>query len=333
VESESSNYRELRNLLEAVEEEDKVGYLADSEIWLFTDNSMTESCFYKGGLSSKTLHKLVLRLKRAELEAEFALFVVHVAGTRMIAQGTGGLSRGIILKGVMSGENMLHFIPLAQSARERQPILVSFLQECVGQALQHKVKVLQVEEWFQEGHGIISGYKDSHGVWIPRHAKNGRVYLWASPVIADVALKECLKAVQKRMDTYHIFLLPRLFAPAWLCMFYKLADVIFTIPVGSSLWPFNMHEPLFIGIALPFIRCRPWSLRGMPMLVELAGDCNKRSSPVLVMEGLFCANFSEPRACWPPCQMCWHAKCYKCMGIGTFPMKMHQDAQGNPWFR
>jgi hypothetical protein len=184
VESGSSNYQELRNLVEAMEEEAKVEYLANSQFWLFTDNSTAESCFYKGGLSSKTLHKLVLRLKRAELEAEFMLFVVHVAGMRMIAQGTDSLSRGIIFKGVMSGKNMLHFVPLAQSARERQPILVGFLQECVRQALQHKVKVLEVEEWFQEGHGIIGGYKDSHGVWIPRHAKNGRVYLWAPlPVI------------------------------------------------------------------------------------------------------------------------------------------------------
>ncbi len=193
-----------------------MGYLANSEFWLFTDNLTAESCFYKGGLSSKTLHKLVLRLKRAELEAEFTLFVIHVAGTRMIAQGTDGLSCGIILKGVMSGKNMLHFVPLVQSARERQPILVGFLQECVGQALQCKIKVLKVEEWFQEGHGIIGGYKVSHGVWIPRHAKNGRVYFWAPlPVVADVALEECLKTVQKRMDTYHIFLIPRLLAPAW----------------------------------------------------------------------------------------------------------------------
>jgi hypothetical protein len=88
VESESFNYRELRNLVEAVEEEAKVGYLADSEFWLFIDNLMAESCFYKGGSSSKTLHKLVLRLKRAELEAEFTLFVIHVAGMRMIVQGT-----------------------------------------------------------------------------------------------------------------------------------------------------------------------------------------------------------------------------------------------------
>jgi hypothetical protein len=78
----------LRNLVEAVEEEAKVGYLANSEFWLFTDDSTAESCFYKGGLSSKTLHELVLRLKRAELKAEFTLFVVHVAGMRMIVQGT-----------------------------------------------------------------------------------------------------------------------------------------------------------------------------------------------------------------------------------------------------
>ncbi len=67
-------------------------------------------------MSSKTLQELVLRLKRVELEAEFTLFIVHVAGTRMIAQGTDGLSHGIILEGVMSGKNMLHFVPLAQSA-------------------------------------------------------------------------------------------------------------------------------------------------------------------------------------------------------------------------
>jgi hypothetical protein len=59
--------------------------------------------------------------------------------------------------------------------------------------------------------------------------------------------------------------------PAWLQMLYKLTDLVFTIPVGSPLWPLNMHEPLFVSITLPFIRCRPWSLRGMLLLVELAG--------------------------------------------------------------
>ncbi len=37
---QSSNYRELRNLVETVEEEAAEGYLKDGEFWLFTDNSM-----------------------------------------------------------------------------------------------------------------------------------------------------------------------------------------------------------------------------------------------------------------------------------------------------
>ena len=30
-----------------------------------------------------------------------------------------------------------------------------------------------------------------------------------------------------------------------------------------------MHKPLFVGIALPLLHRNPWSLRGMPLLVEL----------------------------------------------------------------
>jgi len=92
AEDQSSNYRELKNLVDMVEEESNAGYLQGSELWLFTDNSTAESCFHKGGSSSRHLHDLVLRLRKLELDARFTLFVVHVAGTRMIAQGTDGLS-------------------------------------------------------------------------------------------------------------------------------------------------------------------------------------------------------------------------------------------------
>jgi hypothetical protein len=47
------------------------------------------------------------------MEYEFTLHVVHVAGTRMIAQGTVGLSQGIFLEGVMRGEDMLSFMDLS----------------------------------------------------------------------------------------------------------------------------------------------------------------------------------------------------------------------------
>jgi hypothetical protein len=91
IEDESSNYCELKNLVDTIVEEVKVGYLKDLEFWLFTDNSTTESCFHKGSLLSKALHDLVVRLKKIKLEVGFTLFVVHVAGMRMIAQGTDGL--------------------------------------------------------------------------------------------------------------------------------------------------------------------------------------------------------------------------------------------------
>jgi hypothetical protein len=93
-------------------------------------------------------------------------------------------------------------------------------------------------------------------------------------VIADVALEECLKAVHKRRDAYHVVVVPRLFGPRWIRLFYKFCDFIVKLPAGSSVWPSDMHEPLWIGISLPFIQHRPWSLRGTPLLVEL--DRNMR---------------------------------------------------------
>ena len=38
------------------------------------------------------------------------LHVVHVAGTRMIEQGTDGLSRGLLLEEVMTGQDILAFV-------------------------------------------------------------------------------------------------------------------------------------------------------------------------------------------------------------------------------
>jgi hypothetical protein len=100
-EGQSSNYHQLRNLANTVEEEADEGYLGWGELWLFTDNSTAESYFYQGGSSSKLLHELIPSLRKAELKYGFSLHVVHVAGTRMIAQVTGGLSRGLMVEGIV----------------------------------------------------------------------------------------------------------------------------------------------------------------------------------------------------------------------------------------
>ena len=274
-EERSSNYRELCNLVETVEEEAKGGHIKDGELWIFTDNSTAENCFFKGGSTSKTLHELVLRLRKAEMSFGFTLHLVHVAGTRMIAQGTDGLSMGSFLEGVARGEHMLSFVDLAFNAFERHPALLTFVQSWVEPVL-GKVKTLTVEEWFQEGHGIIGGEKDYNGVWLPKHAPNGKAYVWTPPpVIADVALEEAMKAIHKRTDAYHIFLIPRLYSPLWLRMLYKVSDVVLKIPAGSRHWPSNMHEPLLIGISLPLLTRNPWTLRGTPLLVGLERELHQ----------------------------------------------------------
>ena len=88
----------------------------------------------------------------------------------------------------------------------------------------------------------------------------------------DVVLEECLKAVHKQQDLFHMFVLLLLFTPKWAWLFYKLCDFILRLPVGSPHWPKSMHEPLWIGISLPLFRYQPWSLRGTPLLVELERD-------------------------------------------------------------
>ena len=270
AEDKSSNYRELRNLVETVEEEAELGHLKNCELWLFTDNSTSESCFVKGSSSSPLLHELIVRLRKVEIEAGFTLHFVHVAGTRMIAQGTDGLSRGMLLEGVLTGKPMLSYIDLAKSAIDRFPPLLEFVRSWTQMP---KLEPLTPEEWFVEAHGIVGGFRDDHGIWIPKHARNGRLYLWAPPpVIAVVCLEECLKAVHKRRDAFHVFVIPRLGTPAWTRLFHKLCDFVLCLPVGSPHWSLDMHEPLWIGISLPFISQQPWSLRGTPLLVELARD-------------------------------------------------------------
>ena len=96
-----------------------------------------------------------------------------------------------------------------------------------------------------------------------------RTYGAPPPVLADIALEECLKSVHKRTDAYHIFLIPRLFTPRWMRMLYKLSDFVFHIPPGSPQWPCHMYEPLFVGISLPLLNRHPWTLRQTPLLVGL----------------------------------------------------------------
>ena len=68
AEDKSSNYWELRNLVETVEEEVHAGHLSNIELWLFTNNSTAESCLRNSSFS--LLNELVLNLWQAEMEGD-----------------------------------------------------------------------------------------------------------------------------------------------------------------------------------------------------------------------------------------------------------------------
>ena len=266
-EKESSNWKEFRNLVDTTEEEAKAGQLQDCEFFLFTDNSTSESCFYRGNSSSPLLHKEVVRLRRLEMDYGLTIWLIHVAGTRMIAQGTDGCSRGFLMEGVMAGTNMLMFVDLANTAFERHPPLLDWFRSWTENA---ELEPLTPEGWFEEAHGINGGKLDQHKVWMPLHCPTNNLFLWAPPpAAADAALEELLKSRHKRTDLFHVVVIPRLMNPRWRRLFNKVCDFSVVIPPSCSFWPITMFEPLWLGIVLPFIPHRPWCLKRAPKLVRM----------------------------------------------------------------
>ena len=266
-EEESSNFKELCNLVQTLTTEARAGRLKNCEMFLFTDNSTAESCFYNGTSKSKLLHSLVLSLRLLEMEFGMSLYVIHISGKRMIAQGTDGCSRGSLMEGVMAGEEMLKFVDLGRSAIDRHPPLLDWVRAWSGRPY---LMPLSPEGWFDEGHGIVGGYLDHNGVWMPTYGKGGRMFLWVPPpAVADVALEELLKARHKRTDTFHVLLIPRLMNPRWRRLFHKACDLSFVVSPGSNVWPTEMFEPLWVGLLLPFVKHRPWCLKRAPLLLEI----------------------------------------------------------------
>jgi hypothetical protein len=91
----SSNWRELRTLFQTLWRERDRQRLQDTTVFYFTDNLVSYYIMHSGSSPSLELHKLVLQIKRLELQLGCRLEVIHVPGTLMIHQGTDGLSRGL----------------------------------------------------------------------------------------------------------------------------------------------------------------------------------------------------------------------------------------------
>jgi len=265
----SSNFREFRNLVDGLEKAAEDGGLKEVELFLGTDNQVAENAYYKGSSGNKELDEQVLRLKRIEAREGMRLHFFHIAGTRMIELGIDGLSRGSLMEGAMAGTGMLVKMPLNLSAfeRVRGSKLLNWFRNWM--CASNQLIPLKPEQWFFEGHGLALSGVDSSGVWMPRESQT-KEFLWAPPpAVADAALDELQKARHKRLNLLHVFVCPRLLAPMWRRGLHREADLVFEIPAGNVLWPASSHEPLIVGVCLPFTRHRPWQLWQTPKLLGI----------------------------------------------------------------
>ncbi|EJK52624.1 hypothetical protein THAOC_28082 [Thalassiosira oceanica] len=108
----SSNFREADNLVRRIEVLVRGG-LRGAEIFVYTDNFVFESCYYKGySKTSPELSDVILRLYKAAREGGLTIHVavVWIAGTRMKEIGVDGLSRGDMLDGIMAGMDPLNLV-------------------------------------------------------------------------------------------------------------------------------------------------------------------------------------------------------------------------------
>ena len=238
--TKSSNHREMYNFtifLERLLAEERVK--PGSEIFVFTDNQVTESAFFKGTSSSRYLFELVLRLHRLEMDGSIFLRIVWVAGTRMIEQGTDGFSRGDLENGVATGTDMLSFVPLNETAFSRQADLETWLRSTLSGAW----TTLSASGWYDEGQ------RAGQFIWAP------------APAAADAALDMLCEAKHIRPYGSHIFVCPALLTPRWRRKLGKIADAVFFVPVGSRVWPLHHHEPVIVGLICPLLSSRPWQVR------------------------------------------------------------------------
>ena len=263
----TSNFREMGNFVIRLEKDGAEGKLDGCEVFFFTDNSTAEAGFHNGTSSSKTLFDLVLRLRKLQMKYGVKIHLIHVAGTRMIEQGTDGISRGNLLEGVMTGKNMLDFVPIHLTALERSPALLHWIRQWT---MLPSLIPLEPKDWIWKGQGLSTEFwHNCDGMKFPVVGSDTTLLWSPPPIIADVALEYLRTSLHRRPQLCHIFVCPKLVTHKWRKNLLKSCDLSFYIDTGPNFWSGDMHESLLIGIYLPLLPCYPWTYRRSATVLEV----------------------------------------------------------------
>ncbi len=190
----SSNWKELRTILESLRQERTKNRVRGCTVFYMTDNLVSYYVIRNGGSRIASLHSLVMELKELERELGCRLEVVHVPGTLMITQGTDGLSRG------------LWFAP-----ERRSPGVNQLLFE--GVPLTRELAL-----WAMEMVGAWGEFEIEQYLAPPRSTLDGKGWhIWAPPpeCARQVIVDFMQRWVQAPEETGAIFLVPRILQGSW----------------------------------------------------------------------------------------------------------------------
>ncbi len=247
AEETSSNFRELRNLVDAVALDYERGLLDGFELFLFTDNSVAEKAYYKGTSSSKKLFELVLKLRLIEMEGKMIIHVIHISGKRMIHCGIDGLSRGDTTDGIAAGITMDNYVPLHLDCLERSPTVETWVQSWWPREDFGKLDTLDENDWF---------------IW----DENKRNCLWTpAPAGGEASVEELGNWIHHTSERIHIYIIPTIWTCTWRKQLGKTCDLTVALPNVFSFWNLHQHfEPLTLAIFVPYLNREPWRMQSHP---------------------------------------------------------------------
>jgi hypothetical protein len=220
-----------------------------SEVFLYTDNQTAEGSYFRGTAKSRALSEVIVTLCKLQMQFDFILHVVWIAGTRMIQQGTYGLSRGEENGIATCGMSLGGMFPLHLSAVARSAMLEDWIHGWADTG--RKLEVLEPRGCFTS-----APQRGSFG-WFP------------APAEADSAIDQFCNALHKRASCFHVFAVPLLMTNRWRKQLLKATDVYFVLKADSMIWNNSQHEPHGIFISLPLSRHEPWRLRRTKTVVDM----------------------------------------------------------------
>jgi hypothetical protein len=167
----------------------------------------------------------------------------------MIGEGTDALSRGEIHAHDLMNE-YAHSVPLNLTALQRVPELCSKLEWTFGE----DISIATTEQWFKEATQQFD-YTETSVTWICDSPRASSLY----------ALEELGMGRNKRGDVLRgVVLIPRLLTPEWFRRLSRVVVCFVVLPAGAEVWSPSCHEPLFVGLYFPLLRCSPWDWRRVP---------------------------------------------------------------------